>query len=111
MKKLYIISVLASLFLMTGCHSMSNYFGQYEQYLEKQSFNQSVKNSQFLVLEAQALLYEGKEQQAKILLDKAFSQFKDHVLLHETYGNYYQQTNNTILLAVAKKRANDLKVR
>ena len=96
---------------MTGCSTFSNYVEHYEGYREKQSFNQSVENSQFLVLEAQALLYEGDEKKAKVLLDKAFHQFNDHVLLHETYGSYYKQTENARLFAISQKRANDLKIR
>lgn len=104
-------ALLSLFFLITGCSSVSNFVQQYEGYQAQQSFNQNVENSQFLVLEAKALLYEGEEEKAKILLDKAFNQFKDHSLLHETYGAYYKQTENTRLLAVSKKRANDLKVR
>jgi hypothetical protein len=111
MQKLSIASALLALFLSTGCSTVSNYVQQYEGHKAQQSFNQSVEHSQLLVLEAQALLHEGDEEKAKTLLDRAYNQFKDHTLLHETYSAYYEQTENTRLLAVSKRRANDLKVR
>jgi predicted transcriptional regulator len=111
MQKLSIASALLALFLSTGCSTVSNYVQQYEGHQAQQSFNQSVEHSQSLVLEARALLYEGEEEKAKTLLDKAYIQFKDHTLLHETYGAYYEQTENTRLVAVSKRRANDLKIR
>ena len=111
MKHLFLIAGVCGTMLLGGCSSISQLHSQYNKNKAQNEFNRSVSDSQFMVLEAEALLMKGRANEAKILLDNAFQRFKDHVSLHETYQLYYQRTGNDRLAALAQKRANDMKER
>ena len=106
-----VAALTISLCVTGGCTTISNTVHEIEASYENYQFNRSVEKSRYWVLEASALLKEGKTEEAKQLLDDAFLEFQDHAALHQHYEEYYKLTNNPKMATIAKARTEKIKIR